>query len=93
MKCKRCGSHALENAEPLPDDVLSRYLGAIHATKPRSVTSVNLILEAFLSAIGAMSPEQRLATMTELGERICVFCGTPDTDCPCWLEKDEERVQ
>lgn len=85
-----CGS-GLEIVSQLPaelrailgrDDVEIEY---VHRPHPNLI-----LLEAFISALGAMSPAQRQMTMEELENRVCLFCGASDPDCPCWLEEVAE---
>lgn len=44
-------------------------------------------LDTFLAALAAMPPEMREMAMDKLRERVCMFCGADDPDCPCWCEE------
>lgn len=48
------------------------------------------LLDFFASSLQRMSPAQRKMTMEELENRVCLFCGAADPDCPCWLEEKRE---
>lgn len=98
MNCPRCGSFALDNG------TCSKLKCAMTTARDRGAAGItfgfqteppsgmNLILEAFLSALAAMPPAAREMTMQELENRICLFCGAADPECPCWLTDEELEV-